>query len=390
MQKMTSFTIKKSKFLEFYLIGFLLILVIYLGEFSLPKEITDEPKSNSIFLIIANIVLFFVIFKKQKRIVSSLLFNKLFLLYLTTLFVLIFFRIDKIKELRSFIHLLLTYLLVFQVSSIMHSIEFVKLVKYLSNYLTIVLLLCLLVFLNNYGQIYFFEHKSASRLGGLFFFGSTAIIAGFCMLINVFLYSRKVERLFTAFKILFSFIILLATDTRMVILITILSSVFILFWERRKMILTILIIGGISFNMYNVMTEKDKKSQVEDDYEFRTLIWGTTIIKIRDRFLIGYGQENPFENMLKSKVDYLQDPHSAYLSIVLRQGIIAAALLFLFYYKKLKENFNVISILVLYYFLSVIVGTELFLGNLEYINVLFNITLFGLLLHPDMKILRHI
>lgn len=376
----------KNKKLDFYLIGFLLLLVFYLGNFSQLKDgIIEYNSSNAEFLILVNLLLYNLKFKKQIFFLKTLLLNDFFLVYLFTLFILIFFRIDFLKESRNFIQILLTYLLVFQVSIIMYSIGIVLLIKYFSNYFTFVLLLCFLVFLRNNGRIYFFEHDTNLRLGGLFFFGTTAIISGFCILINVILYSLKIERVFTLCKIVFSLVILFATDTRMVIFITFICSLMIVFWKHKKVILISALGLSVIYIVLDNLLKNDYIKNAETDLEFRSFIWDASILKIREQFWVGYGVENPFKNINIANVDSLQDPHSAYISIFLRQGFFAAISLFVFYYKKFISNISIFSIFLIFFFLSVIVGTEIFLGGLTYLNFMFNITLFGLILHPDSK-----
>ena len=360
-------------------------MVLYLGDFSSLDIDTTIVRADALFLLAINIIIWFINRRLLKNISPLYFSNKVFQLYMACILLSVVLRPDIIASLRNVVHIFLVYLLVMQLVNMMHEIPLGKVIQYLSNYLFYILFLCLIYFLIRGNQIMFLNHNPEHRFGGIFFFGHTAIIAGLSILLNLYLLTED-GHIYSVFKLCFSIIILLATDSRTEILATILFSFFIYFKNINRSYILIIIFIIIGYITYQGFTQFYNISEVEGDVGIRTIIWGTALTKISERPLLGYGTEDPFANQYVS-FDGVKDPHSAYLSILLRQGILATVLLFTFYWSYIKiyttKNNLALLYFVLYYFITTTTGTEIFNGGLTMINILFYLVFFGLFTHPQ-------
>lgn len=377
--------------IHIYFLGiFLIILVLNTGNFSYSTT-ESEPVKNAFFLLTFNLFIYiYFILSKLKYTFKYLFLDKIFLSYLIFLGFTILFRSDLYSNTRNFFNIILTYTIVWQLSNIMHYIPIKKLIILLSNYLFLVLAFCLFLYIKHGGIFSFLNHDPEYRVGGLYFFGTTAIIAGLTVLLNVVILSMGKRNAFILIKFSFAYMILFATDTRMVIFITTILSFLIFFRFIKRTVVYILACSFIFYLIINLFFTV--YGGVERDVEFRGIIWNVAYTKIIERFFIGWGTENPFVFINSKYINFLLDPHSAYLSILLRQGIIASILLFWFYVKSIKRYIikdKSILYLVIFFFMVSFVGTEIFNGNYSFLSIIFYLTFFGLFMHPGTsKILQ--
>ena len=290
-------------------------------------------------------------------------------------------------------------------SALLHSIKIEKALFWISFSLIVTLCLTTLVHLIQIGPLVFFQHNDLTgRLGGLFFFGETAQIAGITVLISFIAFNYKtnnIKKVIYVFFFFFSALAMIATDTRSAVFAALIGIIFSFFSSKSKinikskiflLILTII----SSYLVYYYISQVFTFATTNDDLKFRQIIWGLTAEAIYEKPIIGYGTETFIPNDLSIlPIDQIiyADAHSAILGITISYGIIGAFLLLLFYVKIIK-TFNEKSTKINKTFLSIPIYFVMapFFWGVSYkiaggfLEILIVIIMIGVIAHPELII----
>ncbi|WP_160166664.1 O-antigen ligase family protein [Arcticibacter svalbardensis] len=283
-------------------------------------------------------------------------------------------------------------------ANISWSIQFKTVLKIMLVFFHVALFLSLIVHFKTGGTLSFGNHTMTGRLGGLFFFAVTAVLAGFASLISFYLVLIN-RRVIYIISLALCIAYLIYTDSRSVLLGVIVGCFIQYFFnlkiQKKKTTKTIVffIVFYVLYRIYSAYNLGG--ANVEDDLEFRTKIWSTALLGIYQEPYLGYGDSLYFlTNMnyaLKDFYEQLNDPHSSYLALILQSGLIAFFMLFYFLYRILKGMVlkpNIYNLFVIslfgFWLISGSTGGAFFNLNYSLLSVLFNFTLIALAFHPSL------
>jgi O-antigen ligase len=378
------------------------VITFHFGFFD--NQSTSAVKKNyGTLLIYGNIILFILGIYLKLKLAFNFRYITLIYILLIWLFICMFLRDDMQISVNNYTNILLTQLFIIQLANIVWRIPFMKLLVWTLLFLHLILFACLCVHVMYVGKIVFGTHIPADRMGGLFFYGITGDLAGFAIVISLFLLYKTRYFFKRALYVLGCFLLIyymLAADMRIALLAVSVAFVVQYVFDRlaqNKSILPIVfvsIICFIGFQLY--VTYNAGGSNIDSDIDTREFIWGLALISIGKQTLIGYGDYGPVMRQLGESdrsvlLTNLHDPHSSYFSLILQSGIIAFIIFAILNVKVIKDVKNlsvgykgVISFLA-YWLICGVTGGNFFDFTYNIANVFFEFTLFGLILHPEIQ-----
>jgi hypothetical protein len=389
---------------KYVLISLLFFIAFFYGDFGgqILAESSGEKGYNALFQ--AALVIFAIVYIYSYKIDMIFPYITILYSYFTLLFILSFFRNNIIEDLRLFTSIVLTQFIILFLSSLLHQLKFVDALYLLVVSFIIILWICAFVHLNSVGIISIAERNMYNRLGGLYFYGVTGIFSGLTALLSGI--GFYIEKSFSR-KILYGIFILnaliftLGSDLRNAIFAIGICLVY-LFYMLSKRSLYMKLIFGISIIVVSLlgsyfMANSESAGNMDDDLGTRKLIWAWSFDGISKKPITGYGKENYFSSNTESMIvsEQLSDPHSCLLNQAIRLGI-PATLLFLYFYIKLSiYNYKydrifrgILIVIPVYWFLSTLTGGTFFIGNGNYNSYIFGLSIFGILLHPQLYLMR--
>lgn len=241
------------------------------------------------------------------------------------------------------------------------------------------------------------------RLLGIFGAGLAGALAGLSAIIPliIYLFGGKRYIIFLALNIVLAWYIMLLADNRtsMIACLIIYFLIFLQYSKKNIKTKTVFVIIGLSiyFFVQFYLTSSTGGQDLEADTNYRELIWFFGIDQIFQQPILGYGKQNPFatSNIAIQAIGQsnLMDPHNAYLFYILRNGIIVSFLFFWFIYKyllsvyknKLTSKFVILFSIPIYWLIIGLTGGDYFGFFVNFGSVIFGISVFGILSHPDVQ-----
>lgn len=329
--------------------------------------------------------------------IKSLLFMMLVILLVTTVF-----RENLYSSFRNTMAIVFTYLLVLSSSYIIKTLPLKDLISLLINIIVyIVLPINYFIQFKYLGGVTFAPNRLVEdtlRFGGGLYHAHNAMILGTAILLKIFLIlTKKSFSLIDIIKVLVLGISLILTDCRSIWLATFLSCMILfLYMHNPKYLKLSLIIMATLITYFYVQyyfTKSITAKYSQSDFEFRGAIWLVSINAILKKPFIGYGGESPFESdssaFLLSNV--LNDPHSAFLNLLLQSGIIVTALFIILYYnigkytiKNTGVSKGIISLMI-FWIIGPFFWGMIYNGTSNFITFFFPFTIFSILLHPSIS-----
>ncbi len=392
---------KKSSKLNYNVLFLVLFLVAFFyGHFDsqILSEQSSEKGNNALFQV--GLAFFCFIYTHAQKIKIIIPNYYLFISYLGLLFILSLCRNNVIEDLRGITSILLTQYIVLSLSMVFHRLKFSDTLLILVVHFTIILFICVYVHTQYVGIISFTERKMYNRLGGLFFYGLTGVMAGLTAVlssIGFYLEKRKSRRVIFGFCLLLGLFGTIGSDLRNAMAAAAICVIYLFYKasQRKRSMKLVFVITSILIVLVgnNYMRYSQAANNTTEDVEIREKIWIVSLNGIKSKPLTGYGKNNYFslskEGMLLS--EELSDSHSSILSLMLTYGIPAAILFFIFYIKFVLYYLNhdkslrgILIIIPIYWILATITGGVFFNGTGYYGSYLFGLSMFGILLHPQV------
>jgi O-antigen ligase len=390
----------RTGFSSVVLIFFLAIIFRY-GKFK-GQIITKNPtfdNSNAIFLVITACILFFIIGVYKKVLITKIKYGYLIILFCLNILTIALFTQNPIDSVRQAIGVILSIVIILEISIYFHSIPFEKGSNIVILISIIISILSIYVHTKYVGPLRIFSHSLYDRLGGIFYYTHFAMIMSVSGLLSInSLFSNKhngFQNFLHITNYIFSTAMILLTDTRSAILPFFLSTilVFIFRWKylkhSTKYLLSIIIVLFLVFSIYYVFNTSTGKTS-ESSSEYRIKIWSISIKGVLAKPLTGYGKDSFFRNNSEA-INFnrnLADPHNSYIDHALYYGLISLCI-FLFILAKIgtsiikSEKSSYFSIW-LYFIITPFFWGGIYHISGGYVQFLFLIIFFGLLEHPDI------
>lgn len=241
------------------------------------------------------------------------------------------------------------------------------------------------------------------RLSGIFGAGLAGALAGLSAILPIIIYltGEKKHKVFLTLSFLLAWFIMFLADNRtsMITCLVIYFLIFLQFSKKNiKAKIFFLVIGMCMYIFLEFyLTSTSGGDYIKQDTDYRELIWFFGIDQIFQSPILGYGKQNPFATSniaIQAIGQYnIGDPHNAYLFYILKNGIIVSFFFFwftlkyfLFIYKNVRGSKYLIFLSIPIYWLMVgLTGGDYFNFNLNFSSIVFGISIFGILNHPDLQ-----
>lgn len=342
--------------------------------------------------------LFLILKLKLRRL---FLINNVLLLFLVWLLILVPLQKNINLSIKNFSNIIFSQVFMFFSVNILWRYSLNTLTKYFILYIHFVLFISIYVHITKVGYIVYGSHNPADRFGGIFFYGVTGAFAGLGCILSTYraiYYENFKGSVFYIFSAGVFAIYVLLTDMRTILLAILPSIVIQIYFKRlesKKSVLILLISPILFYFLFTLYSSHNVAgTQTTNDFVYRNLIWKLAIEEILKQPLVGYG--GYYDLLSKSSlnnihVDSLHDPHSSYLGLILQSGTIALILMIYIctciikYVIRQRVNKGVLSF-ILFWLICGISGGSFFLFTFNIEGLLFELTIFGILLHPDIRI----
>ncbi len=349
-----------------------------------------QNNSQSLFLLGT----FFCLFVTNKfNIKYSLIPNfKLWIIYLIYFFIISIFRNSaEIKDFYNFANNLFSYLILLCLLQFVYKINF-HLLEHLFLLISFfILVFCVIFHLFQGHKIVFFPDRSSElfeRLGGLFYYAHTSAIASIVFLFS-FIQYKNYQRYIFILLMLFSFIALIATDTRSAWFATFFSLVIISKSKKYfyRLFLLIIIIYFLIIPLLSFL-EIPYLGALIQDIEFRKAIWFYSINLGFENLFTGFGSE-AFKLFRTFQFAELKDPHNSFISLYLQSGIGSVILFTIIFFKNcslaLKKKYSDYQFLYFFWFFFSFFWGNLFNSLSSFISMYLMFTIYAFTLNPNLE-----
>lgn len=353
--------------------------------------ILSKESSKAPFLIITTIILFLL---NKDRINFKIIVNyKLWAVFFICLLIISFLRDNVIEDLNNFGNILFSYFILLGLMRFAYRIKFYVLEDYFILVSFLILVLCAIFHLLQGHNIVFFPDRSINlfeRLGGMFYYAHTAAIAAITLLFSVIKYLklRKVKYLIV---MVFSFIMLIATDTRSAWVGVLFSLIFIFFKNINfyKIFWSCIGLYLITMSYSSLVASNHAVNTSTDDSEYRMQIWLFSLNLASQNLFTGYGgaEIKGFSSFAEN--DNLHDPHNSLISLLLQSGLIALVIYFIIYFKNCNKCINSNNsctdyrFLYFFWFFFAFFWGHLFSNLSSFINTYIMFTIYAFTLNPN-------
>lgn len=323
-------------------------------------------------------------------------------LFFLNLLLISFFRNETISSFRNFASILITYSVVINMSAILHSIDFIKVLNIFVYLISFIILPFNLFIqqtrLNGFAILPDRLEGDTLRFGGALYHAHNGMVLGFIALILIYqILIEKQKTLFNYLLLSTMIFCIILTDCRSV-WGGVLLCAFLMFYSKVKSILVkgtvvFLSVLALAVGLIN-LTNKDTTliSKTGEDLNFRQLIWVSALKGISEAPIIGYGSDSYFEiNSFSTEdiSDNLNDSHNSFLDLFLQSGVIASFILMFFYFKvysqfeKTKKRPELYILFVFWIIIPFFWG-GIYRGTTGFITFFFPLTIFSIFLHPQL------
>lgn len=324
----------------------------------------------------------------------------LLIIFVITNIVFSLFREGFISSLRNSLSTAIALFLVINISSIYVTIPINKAINAYINFIFYVLL-PVNVFIQQYynGGFVLFpdrDYFDNLRFYGCLYHAHLGMIFGFADLLLIIKILIRIKFVFfDIIKIVILTLAILYTDCRSAWGGLILSIVFFLIINKnknliQKFFICILFVCTVTYSVNYLFLNSSTVKGIAEDSDFREFIWNVGITKIFDHPIIGNGSAELFKTVDASNnyAGWLYDPHNAYIHLILVVGIPLAILLLSVYFKMFKiaysRNKAILSIIIFWLFIPMFWG-HIYNLSLVFMPIFVSITLFSILLHPQLS-----
>ena len=190
---------------------------------------------------------------------------------------------------------------------------------------------------------------------------------------------------------------LIACDLRTAIgAVAIALSVQYLFFlqSRKKSIFPFLILVSVLYGSYKIYVKLNESGNlVSSDLAYRELIWQISIPGIVKRPITGYGAvANFYKNNPRVLAfhEFLVDPHSSYLALMLQSGVVTFILLMVYLFQVARFNFlsaayHTKALISIFAFWLIVGSTGGYMYDLDYdiTSVVFLFSVLAFCCHPS-------
>lgn len=242
------------------------------------------------------------------------------------------------------------------------------------------------------------------RLTGIFGGGLAGAIGGLTAVYAVALYFifNKGFHFVTLLNFILAWVVLLLSDNRTSIFACLLIYILIFMIISKQgyiyKLLLVSIIFAAVFSVSFYLTNTSRGELIQEDYNLRNYIWQIGVEQIVANPFLGSGKANPFSTNMNALMinDQIADPHNAFLFFTLKNGIIVSLMFFIFLlnfmydsFKRIKKTKYILLIVIPIYWLIIsTTGGDYFNFTLNFSSLFFGISVFGILNHPDLKIVH--
>lgn len=332
-------------------------------------------------------------------------FNSIIYSLMFWLFVIQFFRDDLAASNKNFINILFTQVFVIVISKIFWQVQLDRLINYFIIYLHLTMAVCAYVHVANGSPLELGNHDENVRMGGLFFFGITGVLAGLGAILSSLMYFKS-DGFKTKVKYFGSTLIFmtwtLACDMRTVMAGIVLAVFIQYLFKRRaqhKSVFPLILLAGVFYGGLKLYKSYSEGTDLDKDVEIREVLWSIGRKLIVEQPLFGYGSYgNDLGRVSITDIKYsdlfnamkLTDPHSSYLSLMIQSGLLSFGLFVIFIIKILflSRKFDPFNRMILsiigFWMICGSTGGNFFDFTYTMQGVAFELTIFGILLHPDL------
>lgn len=391
--------------LELALFGSLVALAAILGSWQgqyIAALNFNPDKNNSVLLIGATFVwvALAIILKRDLR--FNFPYKAIFFLLALDLLTICFFRDDIVKSVRNFFSIILTYGIIFFLSSLIQSIKFKRSIFIVNLVILLVIIASAYVHQTKVGPLMFFVHDDPLlRLGGLFNYGQIGLLAGFNIILSLLSLSwgkpSLTEYFYHIAQMAAMVVVIALTDTRSALISAVIAASAIVYLQIKKSnrhLPVAISIGAVIFLSYFAYSTYVAKTTGEltlkESFEHRVGIWRISLDGIKQNPLAGFGSASYLAQSMEAASFNagLSDPHSAMLGLALQSGV-PAVLLFLILYVKisaraLRGNFVAIAAIIIYWLISPFFWGDTYLQTIGFVQIIFGVSFIGILLHSDL------
>lgn len=386
----------------------LLLLLLQFGHWQgqMSENLPTESSNNSLFLMLYVPLLLGCLYVGNQwgYLKTFRPLRKPLLLFLAVIIGVGLFRNDLGAAMRNMASIVLTHSIIVGLAAMSFSLPFRRMIDVYIIFIAFVFLpITIYIHVTNVGPLVLFPDRLESnnlRLGGLIYYAHTAMLLGIGGLfaLHQFLQSRTYRvRLYYGLMFLMLNTFLLFTDCRSswggISLACGLLVLLSLPKPKRWPLIGLGVVVAVVFYSGAFEVEATKKYRTGDDFEFRLAIWGLALQGISEHPLTGYGTGNYFSKNQKAMDmdERLSDPHSATLSLALQSGVLVLLLFFRLYYLTVRHYIRygagvfkpLVAVCLFWVFTPFFWGT-VYNGAAGFIQIIFPLTFFVSLLHPDL------
>ncbi|MCC9166151.1 O-antigen ligase family protein [Pontibacter harenae] len=386
--------------LKHILLLLFLLWIFVFGFFNGQRFNNDTVTRDYGTILILNIILIAVIlFVKKIQFKTRFPNFKWYYLMLFSVVVSVAFRTPFGFNINNSFNMLFTQLLILGLSAITWRVSLKKVLDVMLLFIHIALMLCLYVHIKTGGTFEFGNHTMAGRLGGLFFFADTAALAGFGLNIAFYLWMKYRTKVSIVSGGVFLFFLIIG-DSRAVmggVLLAFIVQYYFYLKAKRKSTKKLIIISLVTIPLYNLYKSLNSGgADVEGDFEFRTQIWSVAFVGIKNKLWTGYGDSKYYFSTITTHItdfyEQLSDPHSSYLAFVLQYGVIAFVVFIIFLVKTIKYVYKYVNPIdkgvtsfIFFWIVIGLTGGTIFNFNYTLLSLLFQFSIFGICLHPNIR-----
>ena len=324
---------------------------------------------------------------------------KVFTLMMVWLIIIHFFQQEYFASLKRLSNILLTQVLLVVLANYAWKINLFKLIELFIYYIVVLMMLVIYVQLTKVGPIGIGTHLEEFRLGGIFTFGQAATLAGTGLMLSAYqiLYNPAAKKIVYIPLSLFFVYCLIACDLRTAIgAVAVALSIQYLFYlqSKKKSIFPFLIMVSVLYGGYKIYLKLNESGTlVSSDLAYRELIWQLSIPGIVKQPVTGYGAVTNFYKgnpKILAFHEFLVDPHSSYLALMLQSGVITFLLLMTYLFQVARFNFRSVSyhtkaLVSIFAFWLIVGSTGGYMYDLDYdiTSVFFLFSVLAFCCHPS-------
>ncbi|MEO6915221.1 MAG: O-antigen ligase family protein [Chitinophagaceae bacterium] len=401
---LTSF--KYDEYKGRYRVGLVVFFLLLTATFGyLSHDYNEESRNYGQLLIIGVVINVILAYWLKVKLDFKFPFSPVIYSLIVWLFLIQFFRENLELSNKNFINILFTQVFVIVISKIFWQIPLERLINIFIIYLHLTMIVSAYVHVKNGGPLELGNHDEFVRMGGLFFFGITGVLAGLGAILSSLMYFRS-EGLFTKSKYLVSTLIFmtwtLACDMRTVMAGIVVAIFIQLLFKRKaqnKSVMPLILLAGLFYWMIKLYKSYSEGTDLDKDVETREILWSIGRKLIAEQPLFGYGNyQNDLGRVSVTDIRYgdlfnafrLTDPHSSYLSLMIQSGLLSFGIFVFFLIKILflSKKFNPYSRALLsiigFWLICGSTGGNFFDFTYTLQGLLFELTVFGMILHPGL------